>query len=57
MIVGGVQDRNKGNLIQLVFYRQESIENTGERASYEIRVEVKEEDTSDKDFELYFNQA
>ena len=57
MIVGGVQDRNKANLIQLVFYRQESIENTGERASYEIRVEVKEEDTSDKDFELYFNQA
>ena len=57
MIVGGVQDRSKANSIQLLFYKQEALENTGQRPSYEIKVESHPESTSDKSFELILNQA
>lgn len=57
MLIGGVQDRNKSNNVQMLYYRQEARDNNGERPRYEIRVEAKEGQTDQKEFELILNKA
>ena len=39
----------------MLFYKSEIRENTGERPPYEINVQVKSDQTTDKDFELLLN--
>jgi hypothetical protein len=40
VIVGGVQDKEKSNNVQLIFYKSEARTNSGERPSYDIKVEA-----------------
>jgi hypothetical protein len=48
VIIGGVQDKNKSSNIQLLFYRQEARENSGERAPYEIKIDMRTEATTNE---------
>ena len=48
VIIGGVQDKNKSSNIRLLFYRQEARENSGERAPYEIKIDVRTEATTNE---------
>jgi len=41
----------------LLYYKSEAKENSGRRPPYELKIEVKPENTSDKDFELILNKA
>ncbi len=56
VIIGGVQDKNKSSNIQLLFYRQEARENSGERAPYELKIEMKTETTTNDEYEMILNQ-
>ena len=40
VIVGSVQDKEKSNNVQLIFYKSEARTNSGERPSYDIKVEA-----------------
>jgi len=55
VIIGGVQEKNKSSNIWLLFYRQEARENSGERAPYELKIDVKQEKTTSDDYEMILN--
>jgi hypothetical protein len=57
VIVGGIQEKNKSSNMQLLFYRQEARENSGERAPYELKIDLKNEATTNDDYEMILNQA
>ena len=59
MIVGGIQEPNKANLLHLLFYRTDNHKpgSKGDTASYEIKVELYPDTTLQKDFEILINQA
>ena len=44
--------------MQFLFYRQEARENSGERAAYDIKIEIRhEKTTTSDDYEMILNQA
>ena len=57
MIIGGVQDREKSNNVQLLFYKCDTKMNSGERPPYDIKIEAFTESLKDKDLELLLNKA
>jgi hypothetical protein len=59
MIIGGIQDPNKVNNMHLLFYKTDNYGpgNKGDTASYEIKIDVKNAFNTEKDFELFINQA
>ena len=57
MIVGGVQDPDKQNNMQILLYKTENhlINGIGPNSSYEIKVDYKPHIANEKDFEICIN--
>jgi hypothetical protein len=57
MIIGGIQDPDKANNLNLLFYRTEHYRQTrdGEIAQYDISIDVKPAISTEKDFEICIN--